>query len=663
MTALEWRHVSYTIRLREVSKPVLVNQSGRLDPGDFLAILGPSGSGKTSLLNALAGRVRSSKGATLRGEVLAGSVPLTPSAARRLVSYVTQDEHLFAFLTVEETLVLSAKFHFPASTPEEAISTRVEDVLLELGLVSSRHSIVGSQSVRGISGGERKRVSIGKELMGSPSLVFVDEPTSGLDAFQAHSMIELLHSLTESGRVVVAVLHQPRSAIYELFDKILLLSEGNTMYFGQAASACEYFRRIGFHCPDHYNPADYFLDLISVDTRNEDARDNTSRRVERIAAIWDSSIEPTSDNLPTSEEGGFKTIPLDESSEVKSPSWSLRNSVASWYRCLRLLTWRSYTEATRNFGALAVRASTQIFVVVILSLVYQRLPHNQRSIQDRIGILFFITINQAFSPLVAIISVFPTEKRIVLHERLSSAYPVSAYFLGRFVAEIPALLALVGKLLYDVIPCSHHAVFFCVILYWAAGLNPLAERFFIFLAIVILDTISALALGLFVSALAPTTSIANAIGPPILLVFIIFGGFYINTKSLPYGSVWVINLSPMHWTFQALAINEFTGETFTCPVNVLGVHCEQTGEEVLARLGFAETKITTCVLGLCMLIIGFLLLGYAALILNVDSFLQLRRPPESHSVAVIDRGSPRYEHEEKDEGISQNERKVGVFLA
>lgn len=449
--AIEWRQVSYTIRLRDDgSKRVLDAQTGRLEAGDFLAVLGPSGSGKTSLLNALAGRVRSSGGAQLEGEVTVRQRRLSQSVVRRDFSYVTQEEHLFAHLTVLETLLLSAKFHFPATTAEETIEDRVEEVLLELGLTQAKHTLVGSATVRGISGGERKRVSIGKELMGSPSFIFVDEPTSGLDAFQAHSMIELLHSLTEAGRVVIAVLHQPRSAIFELFDKLLLISEGRMMYFGPAVGACDYFRSIGFSCPGHYNPADYFLDLISIDSRSEEARISTSRRVERIGMIWKSSAEQSVNQTTTTE---FKTVPLVDSPIDSRPITTTdpRTATMGWFRNLKLLTWRSFTESTRNYGALAVRASTQMFVLVIVSLVFQRLPHNQRSIQDRIGILFFVTINQAFAPLVAIISVFPNEKRIVMHERLSSAYQVSAYFLGRFIAELPALIILVGSQTY-----AHH---------------------------------------------------------------------------------------------------------------------------------------------------------------------------------------------------------------
>jgi ABC-type multidrug transport system ATPase subunit len=173
--ALVWNNVSYQIP----AKLVLDNLSGTLEVGDFLAILGPSGSGKTSLLNVLAGRVRSGGGVDLHGEVIIRGHSISSSRSSQLIGYVTQEDHLFAHLTVRETLLLAAKFHLPISTSEADIESKVQSVVQELGLVSSLDSMVGSSSRRGISGGEKKRLSIGKELMSSPSYVFIDEPTTG----------------------------------------------------------------------------------------------------------------------------------------------------------------------------------------------------------------------------------------------------------------------------------------------------------------------------------------------------------------------------------------------------------------------------------------------------------------------------------------------------
>jgi ABC-type multidrug transport system ATPase subunit len=184
-SALEWSKLSYTLNLKgRPPKVVLDNLSGSLSDGDFLAVLGPSGSGKTSLLNALAGRVRSMSQSELQGQVLLQGKPLLSSSSKRLISYIQQEDCLFARLTVFETLLLSAKFHLPVTSSNELIMGKVEAVIQELGLSACKHTLVGSATVRGVSGGERKRVSVGKELMSSPKYILVDEPTSGLDAFQ-----------------------------------------------------------------------------------------------------------------------------------------------------------------------------------------------------------------------------------------------------------------------------------------------------------------------------------------------------------------------------------------------------------------------------------------------------------------------------------------------
>ena len=148
-----------------------------------------------------------------------------------------------------ETLFLAAKYHLPVGTFNTEINTRVMTIAQELGLANAVHTIIGGGNQRGVSGGERKRVSIGKDFFSSPDLIFLDEPTSGLDAFQALSVVELLRNLTREGRIVVAVLHQPSSTIYDCFAKLLLLSNGRTMYFGTAAEAVSYFQQIGYPCP------------------------------------------------------------------------------------------------------------------------------------------------------------------------------------------------------------------------------------------------------------------------------------------------------------------------------------------------------------------------------------------------------------------------------
>lgn len=157
---------------------------------------------------------------------------------------------MYSFLTVFETLMLSAHFFLPSETSDKQKEELVLSVIAELGLKKVKDTLIGNAKVRGVSGGERKRVSIGVQLLVDPAVLFLDEPTSGLDAFQAQAVMSSMKDLAQSNRLVITVIHQPRSSIYQLFDRMLILSEGYSMYFGPAVDAVEYFAQFGFRCPD-----------------------------------------------------------------------------------------------------------------------------------------------------------------------------------------------------------------------------------------------------------------------------------------------------------------------------------------------------------------------------------------------------------------------------
>lgn len=236
-------------------KDILNGLSGYVEPGQMLAIMGPSGAGKSSLLDILA---RKHKRGVASGTIMInGKVP-DRKHFKQITGFVDQDDTLMSTLTVRETLMYSAMLQLPRSMPVQLKQKRVEDVIQELGLDAIADVTIGAPGRRGISGGEKRRVSIGKELVTSPSLLFLDEPTSGLDAYNAGVVMECLRKLTKQGRrTVVVTIHQPRSNIFKMFDSLMLLGGGHTVYFGPADATSRYFNDIGFPVPADYNIADY----------------------------------------------------------------------------------------------------------------------------------------------------------------------------------------------------------------------------------------------------------------------------------------------------------------------------------------------------------------------------------------------------------------------
>ncbi|KAE9618349.1 putative polar-amino-acid-transporting ATPase [Lupinus albus] len=238
---------------------ILKSVTGIAYPGEILAILGPSGSGKSTLLNALSGRLH---GHSLTGTILANSFKLTKPVLRR-TGFVTQDDILYPHLTVRETLVFCSMLRLPRNLPREAKIAAAESLIVELGLSKCQDTIIGNSFIRGVSGGERKRVSIAHEMLVDPSLLILDEPTSGLDSTAAHRLVTTLRGLAKKGKTVVTSVHQPSSCVYQMFDKVLVLSEGQCLYYGKGNGAMRYFESIGFAPSFPVNPADFLLDLAN----------------------------------------------------------------------------------------------------------------------------------------------------------------------------------------------------------------------------------------------------------------------------------------------------------------------------------------------------------------------------------------------------------------
>jgi len=253
-------------KIADPQKPkVIINGvSGTIMPGQFVAILGASGAGKTTLLNYLSGR-DFSKTLHSTGEVFVnGTLKSQIPNFSAFSAYVQQDDILFQTLTVRECLEFAAKLKLTGTI--ESKIRRVDALIDQLKLGKAQNTHIGGPLVKGISGGERKRTSVGVELITDPSLIFLDEPTTGLDSFIATQVMDNLRELAiEQGKTVVSTIHQPNSDIFDMFDKLLLMARGKIIYFNDANKSVDYFANIGRPCPELTNPADYFMTIMSIE--------------------------------------------------------------------------------------------------------------------------------------------------------------------------------------------------------------------------------------------------------------------------------------------------------------------------------------------------------------------------------------------------------------
>ena len=254
---IDFEGVSFEVSTNGTKKKILDNVSGHVQAGEMLAIMGPSGSGKTTLLDFLAGRVdRTRNGRETSGSVRFGSNVSFGSIG----GYVPQHDALVGVLTVRETLEYAVRLRYGMSKDK-----LIENVIRSMGLEVCEHTIVGTIFSKGISGGQKRRLSVAIALISDPSVLMLDEPTSGLDSASALAVVRFLKNLTHKGHTVVMTIHQPSSQIWTLFDKISFLVAGRHVFFGRRVDVLNYFESLGFKCPSFSNPADYILGKINVD--------------------------------------------------------------------------------------------------------------------------------------------------------------------------------------------------------------------------------------------------------------------------------------------------------------------------------------------------------------------------------------------------------------
>jgi ABC-type multidrug transport system ATPase subunit len=518
LITIEWENIEYAVVSKSPKKSIfnkdeysnkriLKNVKGRAESGQLLAIMGPTGCGKTSLLNVLAARMPRSNciNTELGGNIYINGVKRVDEDFRRISGYVLQDDKMYPHLTVYETLMLAAHFYLPNNVDDTQKGVLVMDIIHEMGLSKAKDTIIGDDKGRGVSGGERRRANIGAQLISDPAVLFLDEPTSGLDAFQANTVMASLKSLASNGRLVISVIHQPRSSIYVLFDKLLLLSEGRTMFLGDVEDARSFFLSTHNPCPVNYNPSDFFLDILSPDSRTVQSQTISENRIDMIGNAWDLK----NGMLISKNKTVFNTSmilavrPADEKNDLKR---IIRN--------FKLLCWRSYTEQLRETAMVMIKIFFSCITGLIVGGLYYDLGNSQASIANRTGLLFVILFFQSNNGTMGVLNSFPREKTIVNRERSNRAYDAFSYFAAKFVVEIPL----------SAIPCA----IFCCIVYFLSGLNPL--NFGQFVGIVSLTELTAVSLGLLISALVPSVEVALAVGPPCFVVALLFGGFYINLR-------------------------------------------------------------------------------------------------------------------------------------
>ncbi|KOM38754.1 hypothetical protein LR48_Vigan03g213600 [Vigna angularis] len=348
-------------------KELLKGLNGYAEPNRIMALIGPSGSGKSTLLAALAGILPNNVRMT-------GNVVLNGSTRRTTgckdVCYVTQEDYFLGTLTVKETLTYAARLRLPSHTTRNEIEKVVTNVLAEMGLEDSAESRLGNWHLRGISTGEKRRLSIGIEILTQPHVMFLDEPTSGLDSAASFYVISSLSNIAHDGRIVICSIHQPSGEIFNLFDDLVLLAAGEAVYFGQATMAVKFFADAGFPCPTRKNPPEHFLRCVSPEFDSVTAL--IKSKIENDASSsWNSLMNMTTEEIKSELVMNYKNSIHSENArrKIREMKKILQEEPlvgkiydTSWLKQLCTLTNRSFLNMTRDFGYYWLRI---VFYIII----------------------------------------------------------------------------------------------------------------------------------------------------------------------------------------------------------------------------------------------------------------------------------------------------------
>lgn len=562
---------------KDQEKEILHYISGSAKPNEVLALMGPSGSGKTSLLSILGQR----SSARIEGTISYGNMPIN-KYIKRQIGYVSQDDLLYGELTVYETFYFISLLRLPRKWTKEEKTNQVIKILQILGLDKCKDTIIGNQVMRGVSGGERKRVSIGIELLINPSILFMDEPTSGLDSTTALKLMMTMNDLAKEGRTIITSIHQPSSRIFQKIDKLMLFSEGYAIYYGHSKDILDWLQKTGFDLPLGVSIPDHILDLACGE--------------EKFALIEQSKQSKT---ISIKEEK--KTNPDISSYEGIDKINS--EETASWYDQVKILTIRCLR--TRRFAALSTQRICEIIIVGILAGLFwfqigQDLLEPQM-VGDLSGLLFFQVLFMSFSSLFQSLLTFPMDFQILVKERQSDIYSLSAYYLARTLSDFP---------MDSLIPSI-----FCWIIYWMSGLRISANAFFENWFSVLLIMSVSQSLGLLIGACVQNFRTALSFTTVLVLSIMLVGGFYV--RNIPVWIRWLKYLSFIYYGYGLVLKIEFNHRYVQCPIQDLGEQCLVSQTDLLDLDVDKPPTLQACML------IAFLLLMrtsiYYALKIKTDS--------------------------------------------